>query len=215
MGEPAAGPWDLSLEMVDILREPHCGWNYQVGFKTVWDGRHFPKGMCPFAWNAFSPLIWAMRYGGGQTASSRLGPHEDGLDEMTLVCPDPRHLNVWRIHRIKPGQQASRPAPAPDGRPGGLSKLRLEVSELPRGTGCERGYQVGDSWEYDGDIPQGFCPLAWKALDLWVWALRHGGNPKPMGWASPQVEYNCPIAEHPVVFRIRPLGLAERADDGA
>jgi hypothetical protein len=43
------GPWDLNLEVIDILGEPGCGWHYEVGFKTVWDGHHFPKGMCPFA----------------------------------------------------------------------------------------------------------------------------------------------------------------------
>ena len=204
------GPWDLGLEVVDILREPHCGWNYQVGFKTVWDGRHFPKGMCPFAWNAFSPLIWALRYGGSDEP-----PGSENADEMTLVCPDPRHLNVWRIHRIRQGHQPARRVPAAAVAATGVWKLKLEVSELPNGPGCQRGYQVGDSWVYDGEIPQGFCPLAWKALDLWVWALRHGGNPRPMGWTSPQVEYNCPIAEHPVVFRISPVEPSTLLDDGS
>lgn len=95
MGEEK-GPWDLSLEVVDILRRPHCGWDYEVGFKTVWDGRHFPEDMCPFAWNAFSPWVWALRYGG---SSKPLGYENE--DEMTFVCPDPRHMIVWRISRIK------------------------------------------------------------------------------------------------------------------
>jgi uncharacterized repeat protein (TIGR04076 family) len=96
MDKTDTGPWDLELTVVDVMREPGCGWHYSVGFRTRWDGRHFPEGMCPFAWNAFSPLIWALRYSG---CSESVGYQDK--DGMTLVCPDPRHMIVWRIRRIE------------------------------------------------------------------------------------------------------------------
>ena len=203
------GPWDLGLEVIDVLRQPGCGWHYKVGFKTRWDGRHFPKGMCPFAWNAFSPLIWALRY-----AESHRSLGDEVGDEMKLVCPDPRHMIVWRVYRIKdedeqaaeqPDEQALRP----------VWQLKIEVDELPKGPGCDRGYRVGDSWVYDGDIPEGFCPLAWNALSLWVWPLRYGGSPRPMEWEGETVKYNCPCLEHPVVFHVCRLQEACGVKGGA
>jgi len=187
------GPWDLRLEVVDILREPGCGWNYRVGFSTLWDGRHFPKGMCPFAWNAFAPWIWTLRYGGNSRA---LGLSDES--EMTTVCPDPRHMVLWRIRRVGTPAQDQQSDPISPG----IWKLGIQVAELPRGAGCEREYQVGDSWVYDGQGLSSFCPLAWDALSLWVWVLRYGGSPRAMEWPTEEVRYSCPVAKHPVVFRL-------------
>lgn len=209
MAETDKGPWDLGLEVIDILAQPGCGWNYEVGFKTVWDGRHFPEGMCPFAWNAFSPWIWALRYRG---SNEPLGYQSE--DEMTFVCPDTRHMIVWRIQRIK-DKNKSVAGPLNNQRRETARKLKIEVDELPKGRGCERGYEVGDSWVCDGGIPQDFCPLAWNVLNLWIWPLRYGGSPRPMGWPGKEVKYNCPIHEHPVVFCIRPIGGAEQVKCGA
>jgi len=188
MQKTGKGPWDLGLEVIGRLREPGCGWNYQVGFKTVWDGRRYPKDMCPFAWNAFSPWVWGLRYGSGDE------------DEVTFICPDPRHMVVFRVYRIKDdGKRAAETTEQGEQR---VWKLEIEVDELPRGAGCDRGYRVGDSWVYDGDIPEAFCPLAWNALQLWVWPLRYGGSPEPMGWSGAEVKYACPNYVHPVVFRV-------------
>lgn len=195
MTERDCGPWDLDLEVVGMQREPGCGWNYESGFKVRWDGRHYPKGMCPFAWNAFAPWIWTLRYGG---SNAPLGYQDE--DEMTFVCPDSRHMILWRISRVKEDEHAIK-APETQEKET-VSTLRIEVDELPNGSGCERGYRVGDSWTYEDEIPEGFCPLAWSALSLWIWPLKYGGDPRPMGWSGPEVAYNCPIKEHPVVFRI-------------
>ena len=205
MAEMERGPWDLSLEVIDILGEPGCGWHYRVGFKTMWDGRHFPKGMCPFAWNAFSPLIWTMRY-----AESNRSLGNESREEMTLVCPDPRHMIVWRISRL--GDTETQPKPRGSGP---VWKLRIEVDELPRGPGCERGLRVGDGWDYDGEVPDGFCPLAWNALSLWVWPLRYGGSPKPMAWEGETVRYNCPDFQHPVVFHVYRTEASDQVVGGA
>lgn len=203
------GPWDLNLEVTDILGEPGCGWHYRVGFKTVWDGRHFPKGMCPFAWNAFSPLIWAMRY----AESNRSLGHES-REEMTLVCPDPRHMIVWRVSRIIGNNSDEKTQPETrESKP--VWKLRIEVDKLPKGSGCDRGFQVGDCWDYDGEAPDDFCPLAWNALSLWVWPLRYGGSPRPMEWEGETVKYNCPAFEHPVVFHVYRLEESNQAKCGA
>jgi uncharacterized repeat protein (TIGR04076 family) len=200
MNEDAdAGPWDLGLEVTGVLREPGCGWNYSPGFNTHWDGRHYPEGMCPFAWNAFSPLVWALRYGSRDAAL----PAQD-QDELTVVCPDPRHMILWRIFRMKKEPEEAVESGGAAQEPS-VHKLRIEVSELPNGPGCERGYQLGDSWDYDGEPPEGLCPLAWKVLSLWLWALRYRGSPRPMEWTGDEVEYGCPMAEHPVVFRIQPV----------
>jgi uncharacterized repeat protein (TIGR04076 family) len=207
MTQQSEGPWDLSLEVIDILGEPGCGWNYPIGFKTRWDGRHFPKGMCPFAWNAFSPLIWALRYAASNRSFGKVSE-----DEMTLVCPDPRHQIVWRVRQIGDGAAARQPDALAAGP---VWKLGIEVDGLPKGPGCERGYQVGDSWDYDGDIPEGFCPLAWNALSLWVWPLRYGGSPRAMAWQGDSVMYNCPNFENPVVFHVYRTEMSDRMRGGA
>jgi uncharacterized repeat protein (TIGR04076 family) len=207
MAERARGPWDLELEVVDILAQPGCGWNYSPGFKTWWDGRHFPEGMCPFAWNAFSPLIWALRYAGGNCS---LG--DEAGDEVTLVCPDSRHQILWQVRRIEGGGGAV-PAGTGNGIP--VWKLGIEVTELPRGPGCDRGYQAGDQWEYDGNVPGDLCPLAWHALSLWVWPLRYGASPRPMEWEGDSVSYNCPNAGNPVVFRVYRTEASENRGGGA
>jgi len=126
MAETDKGPWDLGLEVIGILMEPGCGWNYKVGFKTAWDGRHFPEGMCPFAWNAFSPWIWALRYGG---SNEPLGYQSE--DEMTFVCPDTRHMIVWRIQRIK-DESKSVAGPLNIQRGEAVRKLKIEVDEVKR-----------------------------------------------------------------------------------
>jgi uncharacterized repeat protein (TIGR04076 family) len=199
------GPCDLDLEVIDILGQPGCGWNYQVGFKTRWDGRHFPRGMCPFAWNAFSLLIWALRY-----AASNHSFGKESRDEMTFVCPDPRHQIVWRVGRI--GNPPTAALPEEEGSP--VWRLGIEVDELSKGPGCARGYRVGDRWDYDGDIPEGFCPLAWNALSLWVWPLRYG-SPIPMAWEGESVKYNCPNFENPVVFHVYRTEASHRTRGGA
>ena len=185
------GPWDLELTVVDILREPDCGWKYQVGFTTRWDGRHFPKGMCPFAWNAFAPMVWELRYG-----------RPEDPDETQLVCPDPRHMNVFQLRRVR--EPAEGDTLAPD-RSVTTVPQRIRVDELPRGGGCARGYQVGDEWVSDGEVPDGFCALAWNVLELWVHALSRGGDPRPMGWPGDEVAYGCPHVAHLVVFRVTPM----------
>jgi uncharacterized repeat protein (TIGR04076 family) len=192
MGRGDGSPWDLTLEVIDILGEPGCGWHYQVGFETVWDGRHFPEGMCPFAWNAFSPWVWALRYADVDVP----GPWADERG-MVVVCPDPRHSIVWRISR-RGGTGATREP----GREETTLPLLIEVVELPKGPGCERAYQVGDRWLYDGELSRDLCPLALNALNLWIWPLQYGASPQPMGWSGRSVEYNCPAFEHPVVFRV-------------
>jgi uncharacterized repeat protein (TIGR04076 family) len=194
MAEADPAPWDLELAVIDVLGQPGCGWNYSPGFKTLWDGRHFPEGMCPFAWNAFSPVIWTLRYAEGNRP---LGNQND--DEVVLVCPDPRHQILWRVRRTNVARQGRRADLSAD-KP--VSKLRIEVDELPRGEGCHRGYRVGDHWDYDGRFPEGFCPLAWNALSLWVWPLRYGANPRPMEWEGDSVRYSCPNAGNTVVFHV-------------
>lgn len=94
-------------------------------------------------------------------------------------------------------------------------KLKIEVDELPKGPGCGRGYQVGDSWVYDGDIPEGFCPLAWNVLSLWIWPLRYGGSTRAMEWPDEYVKYNCPIFEHPVIFHVYRLEESSQVKCGA
>ena len=86
-----------------------------------------------------------------------------------------------------------------------VRRLRIAVSEPPRGTGCERGYQIGRSWQNDGSVPEGLCPLAWKVLSLWFWPLRYGGSPRPMEWLGDEVAYSGPVAEHPTVLSMRPI----------
>jgi uncharacterized repeat protein (TIGR04076 family) len=194
MATSERGPWDLELEVIDVLGRPGCGWNYGPGFRTRWDGRHFPEGMCPFAWNAFAPVIWALRYAENNHA---LGHASN--NEVSLVCPDSRHQILWQVRRTGPGLNAT---PQEGTATDVISKLRIEVDELPKGTGCDRGYQVGDGWEYDGSMPEDFCPLAWQALSLWVWPLRYGASPGPMEWEGESVKYNCPNADNPVVFHI-------------
>ena len=200
------GPWDLELEVIDVLGEPGCGCNYAPGFRTLWDGRHFPDGMCPFAWNAFAPIIWAQRY-----AESNHSLGQELGDELVLVCPDSRHQILWKIRRkegaVRPGEVARL------GRP--VWKLRIEVEELPRGPGCDRGYAVGQHWDYDGAVPGGFCPLAWQALSLWVWPLRYGASPGPMEWEGDSVKYNCPNADNPVVFHVYRTEESEAVRGGA
>ena len=207
MLEMAEIAWDLELEVVDILGDPGCGWNYSVGFKTEWDGRHFPEGMCPFAWNAFSPLIWAHRYAG---TSQSLGTERG--DEVTMVCPDPRHKILWRVRRIGDGSAGAQPEI--DGA-GQIWKLGIEVDEVPVGQGCDRGYRAGDSWDYDGEIPEGFCPTAWNVLSLWVWPLRYGGSPRAMEWQGDSVKYNCPNPDNPVVFHVYRTEMSDQAKGGA
>lgn len=207
MAETGGGPWDLELEVIDVLGEPGCGWNYSPGFKTFWDGRHFPEGMCPFAWNAFAPVIWAQRY----AESNRSLGHESG-DEMVLVCPDTRHQILWKVRRVGTGSGAKGPVARADI---SVWKLRIEVDELPRGQGCDRGYTVGEHWDYDGSIPEELCPLAWQALSLWVWPLRYGASPKPMEWEGDSVKYNCPNANNPVVFHVYRTKESESVRGGA
>lgn len=200
------GPWDLELVVIDVLGEPGCGWNYAPGFKTHWDGRHFPDGMCPFAWNAFAPVIWAQRY-----AESNHSLGQELGDELVLVCPDSRHQILWKIRR-KEG--AGRPGEVGRlGRP--VWKLRIEVEELPRGPGCDRCYAIGQYWDYDGAVPEDFCPLAWQALSLWVWPLRYGASPGPMEWEGESVKYNCPNADNPVVFHVYRTEKSEAVRGGA
>jgi uncharacterized repeat protein (TIGR04076 family) len=196
--------WDLQLEVIDILGEPGCGWGYEVGFKTLWDGRRYPMGMCPFAWNAFSPWVWALRY---SSDIWRGGRSSGEAAEMQVVCPDPRHLVVWRIQRVGDDIQVLSKEVPSRRRP---YELKIEVSELPNGSGCGRGYTIGDSWLYDGHIPEGFCPLAWNALSLWVWPLRYGGSPRAMEWPGEDVSYGCPEHEHPVVFRVSRHAASKR-----
>jgi uncharacterized repeat protein (TIGR04076 family) len=207
MAEADPGPWDLELEVIDILGQPGCGWNYVPGFKTLWDGRHFPEGMCPFAWNAFSPVIWAMRY-----AESHRPPGGQSVDEGVLVCPDPRHQILWRVRRTG-GTHQGRREPIGAGRQ--AWKLRIEVDELPRGVGCDRGYRVGSHWDYDGSIPEDFCPLAWNALSLWVWPLRYGASPRPMEWEGDSVRYCCPNSDNTVVFHVFRTERSEFVKGGA
>ena len=101
MDGTSIGPWDLELEVIDVLGEPGCGWNYAPGFRTLWDGRHFPEGMCPFAWNAFAPLIWAQRYAKSNRSLGRASG-----DELVVVCPDSRHQILWKIRRLEDGPGA-------------------------------------------------------------------------------------------------------------
>ena len=198
------GPWNLQLEVIDVLGEPGCGWNYAPGFTTLWDGRHFPDGMCPFAWNAFAPIIWAQRY----AVSNRSLGKELG-DELLLVCPDSRHQILWKLSREGAGSTAGDSAESP------VLKLGIDVDDLPRGPGCDRGYAVGQHWDYDGAVPHDFCPLAWQTLSLWVWPLRYGASPRPMEWEGDSVKYNCPNADSPVVFHVYRVEESEAARGGA
>jgi len=121
---------------------------------------------------------------------------------------------VWRVCRLKDeGEQTAEQTDVRE--PKTVWKLGIEVDELPKGPGCNRDYQVGDLWDYDGDMPQGFCPLAWNALSLWVWPLRYGGSPRPMEWEGETVKYNCPNFEHPVVFHVFRTEASNRVIGGA
>ncbi len=207
MDGTSIGPWDLELEVIDVLGEPGCGWNYAPGFRTLWDGRHFPEGMCPFAWNAFAPLIWAQRYAKSNRSLGRASG-----DELVVVCPDSRHQILWKIRRLEDGPGAGQRT---IGAEPSVWKLRIEVEELSRGPGCDRGYSPGQRWDYDGSVPEDFCPLAWQALSLWVWPLRYGASPGPMEWEGDSVKYNCPNADNPVVFHVYRTQESESVRGGA
>ena len=96
--------------------------------------------------------------------------------------------------------------PIDGGRESAVQRLRIEVGELPGGARNKRGYQIGRCWQYDGSVPEGPCPLAWKVLSLWLVPLRYGDSPRPMEWSGDQVEYWGPMAEHPAVLG---MGLIE------
>lgn len=69
----------------------HCAMGHQVG--QEYDvSAHTPAGMCPFAFNAAFPFIFAMMVGG-------VMPWEPDKDVAHSVCPDPVNPVEMEIRR--------------------------------------------------------------------------------------------------------------------
>ncbi len=61
--------------------------------------RKTPAGMCLSAYHSISPFLMTLRFGGSF-------PWEEQDGEVTVCCPDPQVVNVFRLERVKRDEQA-------------------------------------------------------------------------------------------------------------
>ncbi len=70
-----------------------CPNGHAVGDTWLVDGKT-PAGMCLSAFHSISPFLMTLRFGGDF-------PWEDA-GEISVCCPDPKVVNVFRLERIAP-----------------------------------------------------------------------------------------------------------------
>lgn len=59
--------------------------------------RKTPEGMCLSAFNSLLPFLMTLRFGGAF-------PWEEKEGEVTVCCPDPEIVNVFRLERVNGGE---------------------------------------------------------------------------------------------------------------
>ncbi len=73
-----------------------CPNGHAVGDSWVVEGKT-PGGMCMSAFQSLAPFLMALRYGASFPWTS------DG--EVTVCCPDPEVVNVFRLERLRDGER--------------------------------------------------------------------------------------------------------------
>ncbi len=69
-----------------------CPNGHAVGDEWIVDGKT-PGGMCLSAFHSIAPFLMTLRFDGDF-------PWEEERGRVTVCCPDPKVVNVFRIERI-------------------------------------------------------------------------------------------------------------------
>ncbi len=86
---------DVRITLVSQLGR--CPNGHRVGDQWLVE-RKTPGGMCLSAFQSLAPFLMALRFGGD------FPWEQDG--EVTVCCPDPKIVNVFRLERVPPADGA-------------------------------------------------------------------------------------------------------------
>jgi len=78
-----------------------------------------------------------------------------------------------------------------------MASSKVKISVIYQRGNCDLEHEVGQSWVYDGHLPD-ICPAAWGSIYPYVRVLQFGGN---FPWEEEgRCEIACPDGKNPVYF---------------
>jgi len=86
-----ADTYDVKVKV--ISQKGNCGAGHKVGEEWTISGKT-PEGICLSAFNALSPDLRVLMFGGSF-------PWSDDPDTATAACPDAENPVVFKLRRIK------------------------------------------------------------------------------------------------------------------
>ena len=89
-----AKPMPVQVTITEIQGTGRCSQGHKVGDSWLIKKNMTPANLCMSAFNAFYPALRTLRYGG----ETPFG----GKDVTYIACPDPLHVVVFELRRIRP-----------------------------------------------------------------------------------------------------------------